>query len=203
MFTGIITDVGEIRTVARAEDWRVEITTAYDPDTIDVGASIMCSGVCLTVVARGRDAGGAWFSADVSEETRRCSTASGWAAGTRLNLERSLRVGDELGGHVVLGHVDGVGTVEAVTPEKGSLKYRFRPPADLAYLIAHKGSVAIDGVSLTVNDVGKDTKGDWFEVNIIPHTQSVTTLGTLMAGSSVNLEADVLARYVARLKEAS
>ena len=203
MFTGIITDVGEIRSLEHAADWRVEIVTSYDPDTIDIGASIMCSGVCLTVVARGSDGNKGWFSADVSEETRRCTTAIDWVSGTKLNLERSLRVGDELGGHVVLGHVDGVGIIEAATPEEGSLRFRFRPPTELKAFIAQKGSISIDGVSLTVNDIGEDADGPWFEVNIIPHTQVVTTFGTKSAGDKVNLEIDVLARYVAQQRQAS
>ena len=197
MFTGIVTDVGRVKALEKRGDWRVEIETAYDASTIDIGASIICSGACLTVVARGTQGNNHWFAVDVSDETRRVTTLGSWQLGSPVNLERSLKVGDELGGHIVLGHVDGVGTVESVVPENDSLRYRFKVPKQLMAQIASKGSIAVDGVSLTVNAIGPD----WFEVNIIPHTREVTTFGTLAAGSKVNLEVDVLARYVARARE--
>jgi riboflavin synthase len=197
MFTGIVTDVGHVKALEKHGDWRVEIETAYDAATIDIGASIICSGACLTVVARGASSNKHWFAVDVSEETRRVTTLGEWQKGTPINLERSLKVGDELGGHIVLGHVDGVGTVQSVTPENDSLRYRFSAPKSLIGQIAPKGSIAVDGVSLTVNAVGPD----WFEVNIIPHTRQVTTFSELKPGSKVNLEVDVLARYVARARE--
>jgi riboflavin synthase len=197
MFTGIVTDVGRVKALEKRGDWRVEIETGYDPVTIDIGASIICSGACLTVVARGAAGNKHWFAVDVSEETRRVTTLGEWNPGSPINLERSLKVGDELGGHIVLGHVDGVGTVASVTPENDSLRYRLTAPKSLMTQIAPKGSIAVDGVSLTVNAVGPN----WFEVNIIPHTQQVTTFGELKPGSKVNLEVDVLARYVARARE--
>lgn len=197
MFTGIVTDVGLIRSVSKPNDWRLEIETAYDPSSIDIGASIICSGACLTVVARGVSGNTHWFAVDVSEETRRATTLGSWQAGTPVNLERSLKVGDELGGHIVLGHVDGVGEIVSISPENGSLRYRFWAPKALMSQIAQKGSIAVDGVSLTVNAIG----GDWFEVNIIPHTRRATTFGSLKTGDKVNLEVDVLARYVARARE--
>jgi len=197
MFTGIVTDVGQVRALEKKGDWRVEIETAYDPETIDIGASIICSGACLTVVARGAAGNQHWFAVDVSEETRRASTLGGWQVGLPINLERSLKVGDELGGHIVLGHVDGVGEVLSIMPENDSLRYRFGMPKPLAAQIASKGSITVDGVSLTVNATGKD----WFEVNIIPHTRKVTTFGRLKVADKVNLEIDVLARYVARARE--
>lgn len=197
MFTGIVTDVGRVRSLKEAGDLRIEIETAFDPSTIDVGASIICSGVCLTVVARGAAGGTHWFAVEVSQETLRATTIGGWQPGTQINLERSLKVGDELGGHIVLGHVDGVGEVLSIVPEEGSLRYRFRAPKSLMPQIAPKGSVAVDGVSLTVNAVGPD----WFEVNIIPHTRQMTTFGDRKTGDKVNLKIDVLARYVARARE--
>lgn len=196
MFTGIVTDIGRIKSLARKGDWRCEIASHYDAKTIDLGASILCSGVCLTVVARGDEADGAWFAVDVSEETRRATNLSNWNVGSAINLERSLKVGEEIGGHIVLGHVDGTGKIESIAPENASIRYRFSAPARLMPMIAEKGSIAVDGVSLTVNAVG----GDWFEVNIIPHTQKLTTFGERKAGDLVNLEIDVLARYVARLR---
>jgi riboflavin synthase len=196
MFTGIVTDVGRIRALTPAGDWRCEIACASNPSTIALGASIMCAGVCLTVVARGAEGDGAWFAVEVSEATRRATTLSAWKIGGRVNLERSLRVGDELGGHIVLGHVDGVGEVRSISPENQSLSFRFGAPEALSPMIAEKGSIAIDGVSLTVNAVGPN----WFDVNIIPHTRELTTFGAAKEGDRVNLEVDVLARYVARLK---
>ncbi len=199
MFTGIITDVGQIRRVAQAGDLRVEIETAYDAADIAIGASIACDGVCLTVVAKGSEpAGQNWFAVDVSAETISKTNAGRWKPGARVNLERALRIGDELGGHIVSGHVDGKATVEAVTPEGDSRRIRFRVPDALKKYIAPKGSIAVDGVSLTVNEVEDAV----FGVNIIPHTAAVTTLGALKAGDPVNIEIDLLARYVARLQAA-
>lgn len=197
MFTGIVTDVGQVRSIVRKADWRCEIASRYDAGSIDIGASISCAGVCLTVVSRGEAPNGSWFAVEVSEETRRATTIADWQEGQAVNLERSLKVGEEIGGHIVLGHVDAVGTVKGILPENGSLKYRFEMPARLAPMIAEKGSIAVDGVSLTVNAVGPD----WFEVNLVPHTLKVTTFGTRVAGERVNIEVDVLARYVARIRE--
>jgi riboflavin synthase len=197
MFTGIITAVGQVREIiplGNGQDMRLVIGTPW-PDTaaIALGASIACSGPCLTAIALGAD----WFAVECSAETLACTTLGSWQVGSRVNLERSLRIGDELGGHLVLGHVDGVGEVLSVTPENGSLRYRFRAPDALARYVAAKGSVAIEGISLTVNEVS----GAEFGVNIIPHTAAATTLGTMVAGTRVNLEIDLLARYVARLTE--
>lgn len=194
MFTGIITDVGRVRSVRQTDrDRRYEIETAYDLAGIDIGASISHAGCCLTVVEKGDG----WYAVEVSGETLGLTTLGAWKTGEPVNLERAARVGEELGGHIVSGHVDGVGTVLDVTPEGGSRRLRIRAPAPLHRFIASKGSVAVEGVSLTVNDV----KGEVFGVNIIPHTWDVTTLGRLDAGSRVNLEIDVLARYVARWQE--
>ncbi|MCU0909278.1 MAG: riboflavin synthase [Rhodobacteraceae bacterium] len=196
MFTGIITDVGEVQEIVRAGDTRLRIACGYDPATIDLGASIACSGVCLTVIATGSSPR-PWFDVQMSAETLGLTTAGGWAPGTRLNLERALRVGDELGGHIVSGHVDGVAEIVATRDEGQSTRYTFRVPDALARYIAPKGSVALDGTSLTVNEVD----GATFGVNIIPHTKAVTTWGTLRTGDRVNLEIDTLARYVARLQD--
>jgi riboflavin synthase len=194
MFTGIITDVGRVRSVRQTErDRRYEIETAYALDGVDLGASISHAGCCLTVVEKGDR----WFAVEVSGETLALTTLGEWKAGDRVNLERAVRLGDELGGHIVSGHVDGVGEVLEVMPEGGSHRLRIRAPAPLHRFIAPKGSVAVEGVSLTVNEV----EGDVFGVNIIPHTWEVTTLGGLKPGSRVNLEIDVLARYVARWQE--
>ena len=197
MFTGIVTALGTVRAITPlgdSADMRLTIAAPWpDTATIPIGASIGCSGCCLTAVEVGAD----WFAADASAETLGRTTLGRWQAGTRVNLERSLRLGDELGGHLVSGHVDGVGEVRSVTPEHGSIRFVFRVPADLARFIAVKGSVAVDGVSLTVNEVTDDT----FGVNIIPHTAAVTGFGALRPGDPVNLEIDMLARYVARLAE--
>lgn len=198
MFTGIITALGTVRAISpigEGRDMRLVIEAPW-PDTasIALGASIACSGCCLTAVELGPD----WFAVDASAETLACTTMGTWKVGSRINLERSLKVGDELGGHIVSGHVDGVGHAVSATPENGSTRWRFRVPADLSRFIAEKGSVAIDGVSLTVNAV----QGDTFGVNIIPHTASVTGFGTLAPGDAVHIEIDMLARYVARLAEA-
>lgn len=196
MFTGIITDLGSVRSITGNGDKRFEFATAYDTSGVDDGASIACSGVCLTVI----DKGPGWFAAMVSNETLSCTTLREWEEGTPVNLERALKVGDELGGHIVSGHVDGVGKIVSIEPDADSHRFRFRPPDNLAPLIAAKGSVAVDGVSLTVNDVD-DVDDGTFGINIIPHTMSVTVIGKKQAGDTVNLEVDMLARYVARLLE--
>ncbi|MBW6507062.1 MAG: riboflavin synthase [Rhodobacteraceae bacterium] len=196
MFTGIITDMGEILAVEARGDLRARIGTAYPASGIDIGASIACDGVCLTVVAKG-EAPRSWFDVDISAETISKTNLGRWAPGRRVNLERALRVGDELGGHIVSGHVDGLAEIIALHPEGDSTRFTFRAPAALAGYIAPKGSVALNGTSLTVNEVS----GADFGVNIIPHTKSVTTWGTAAVGDTVNLEIDTLARYVARLAE--
>ena len=197
MFTGLITDVGEVVSLEQRGDTRVRIACGYEAGGIEIGASIACNGACLTVVAKGRENGRTWFDVDVSAETLSKTSLGTWAPGARVNLERSLKVGDEIGGHIVSGHVDGTAEVVSIAREGDSIRYRFRVPSGLKKFIAPKGSVALDGVSLTVNEVEDDV----FGVNIIPHTQSHTTFGTLSEGARVNLEADVLARYVARLTE--
>ena len=198
MFTGIITGIGQVRAldpIGAGSDMRLTIAAPWaDTASIAIGASIACSGCCLTAVALGPD----WFAAEVSAETLSKTNLGGWQVGTKLNLERALRMGDELGGHIVSGHVDGTGALVSATPENGSLRLLFRAPAGLARFIASKGSIAIDGVSLTVNEV----RGAEFGVNIIPHTATATTLGALRPGDAVHLEIDMLARYVARLAEA-
>lgn len=194
MFTGIITDIGRIRAVRDTDrDRRFEVQTAYDLSTVDIGASIAHSGCCLTVVEKGEG----WFAVEVSAESLAVTTLDQWREGTPVNLERATKVGDELGGHIVSGHVDGLGEVVSVTAEGGSHRVQIRAPRPLHRFIAPKGSVAIEGVSLTVNAVEDDV----FGLNIIPHTWDVTTLGALKAGSRVNLEIDVLARYAARWQE--
>jgi len=193
MFTGIITDIGTVRAIAKAGDTRFEITTTYDLAGVDMGASIACNGCCLTVIAKGPD----WFAIQASGETLSKTTLGQWNKGTRINLERALKLGDELGGHIVSGHVDGIGQIVAITPDGESRRFRIRVPLALARFIAPKGSVAIDGTSLTVNEVD----GPDFGVNIIPHTQAVTTWGEMKVGQAVNIEIDMLARYVARLAE--
>jgi riboflavin synthase len=200
MFTGIITDVGRVRSVKQTDrDRRYEIETAYDLAGVDIGASIAHSGCCLTVVEKGPIDGkeGGCFAVEVSGETLARTTLGAWAAGDPVNLERAVKVGDELGGHIVSGHVDGVGEVISVDPDGGSHRIRVRAPKPLHRFIAPKGSIAVEGVSLTVNEV----EGEVFGVNIIPHTWEVTTLGKLAPGTKVNLEIDVLARYVARWQE--
>lgn len=203
MFTGIVTAIGEVRTLVKlgdGRDMRVVIGTPW-PDTgsIAVGASIACAGCCLTAVAVGPD----WFAADVSGETLSRTGLGAWTVGSRMNLERALRVGDELGGHIVSGHIDGQGRVASVAREHGSVRLAIEVPRDLARFIAPKGSIAVDGVSLTVNEAGMSAAGrDRFGVNIIPHTASATTLGDLQPGAAVHIEIDMLARYVARLAEA-
>lgn len=198
MFTGIITDIGTVLASEKRGDLRVRIATSYDIEGIDIGASIACDGVCLTVVAKGAAPQG-WFDVDISAETVSATNVgqSGWPVGDKINLERALRVGDELGGHIVSGHVDGQAEVVGITPEGDSTRFSFRVPLALAKFIAPKGSVALNGTSLTVNEVD----GATFGVNIIPHTQKVTTWGQVKMGDQVNVEIDTLARYVARLAE--
>jgi len=197
VFTGIINDIGGVLEVKQqaAGLRRLTIGTSYDPATIDVGASIACSGICLTVVGRGRGSERAWFAVDTAAETLRVTNAGGWQRGTRLNLERALRLGDELGGHLVSGHIDGLAELLARDDLPDMARLWLRVPAELARFVAPKGSVALDGVSLTVNEV----EGDAFSVLIIPHTLKVTTFGGLRAGARLNLEVDQMARYAARL----
>jgi riboflavin synthase len=198
MFTGIITDVGRVRSVDHRGDTRFTIETVFDVGSIDIGASIACSGVCLTVVDKGDD----WFAADVSAETLSKTTLGGWKEGGLVNLERSLKVGDELGGHIVTGHIDGVAAIISVTAEGASKRFRFEAPRGLARYIAPKGSIALNGVSLTVNEVEDQPSGTCvFGVNIIPHTQEITAFRSANKGDRVNLEVDVLARYVARMSK--
>jgi len=193
MFTGIITDQGTVREVSGQGDVLFQIGTSYDTKTIEIGASIAHNGVCLTVI----ETGPGWYTIQASAETLTLTTMGAWQAGRRINLERALKVGDELGGHIVSGHVDGVATVVEIRPENESVRITFEAPANLARFVAAKGSVALDGVSLTVNEV----KGARFGVNIIPHTQAVTSFGGYRPGDRVNMEIDMLARYVARLIE--
>ncbi|ABF54695.1 riboflavin synthase [Sphingopyxis alaskensis] len=201
MFTGIITDIGTIRSREDRGDTRLVIATAHDTATIDLGASIACSGACLTVVDKGRDADGDWFAVDASAETLARTAPGMWDAGRRLNIERALKVGDELGGHIVTGHVDAVGRIVAVEPVGDSVKLTVEAPAALAPHIAPKGSITLDGVSLTVNEVTDQPDGSaHFTLNIIPHTQAMTTLDEAAAGRPVNLEIDILARYLARMQ---
>jgi riboflavin synthase len=197
MFTGIISDVGTIESVEARGDTRLVVRTAYDTDTLDLGASIACSGVCLTVVDKGRG----WFAVDVSGETISRTARDQWLQGRRLNLERAMKLGEELGGHIVTGHVDGVAEVVGVCPEGDSKRIGFRVPGELAPFIAPIGSITIDGVSLTVNQVEDQANGSThFSINLIPHTQAVTTLGALGPGQVVNIEIDVLARYLQRME---
>ena len=193
MFTGIITDVGTIRSVVQRGDLRIEIATDYDVSTVDMGASIACDGVCLTVVEKTSDS----FCVDVSAESAGLTNIGGWTAGRPINLERALKVGDELGGHIVSGHVDGVAEIVALRDEGDSTRVTLRAPEALAKFIAPKGSVALNGTSLTVNEVN----GTDFGINFIPHTKAVTTWSSAAVGDRVNLEIDTLARYVARLRD--
>ena len=196
MFTGIVTDVGTVRSAEQRGDLRLVIETAYDMDTVELGASIACSGACLTVVDKGED----WFAVDVSGETVSKTAADHWQQGARLNLERSLRLGDEIGGHIVTGHVDAVGRVVGVCPEGDSKRVGISVPRSLGAMIAAKGSVALDGVSMTVNDVRDAEDGTThFSVNLIPHTAQHTNLGDLAPGRQLNVEVDVLARYIDRM----
>ena len=196
MFTGIVTDVGEVVSAEQRSDLRLRIQTAYDTGSIDLGASICCSGVCLTVVDKGSD----WFEVDLSTETLSRTANTLWKQGSSINLERSLRVGDELGGHFVTGHIDCVGNVVGVCPEGGSTRIRVSVPRDYAPLVAAKGSIALDGVSLTVNDVREAEDGTThFSVNIIPHTAEATTLRNFAEWRQLNVEFDALARYIDRM----
>ncbi len=201
MFTGLITDMGTVRAVApigAARDMRLTIATSWRTDEIAHGASIACGGCCLTVIESGAD----WLAFDASAETLAKTTLGAWRPGTRVNLERALRMGDELGGHLVSGHVDGIGRVVTRAADAGSVRFGFALPSTLGRMIAPKGSIAVDGVSLTVNAVEdhREAGETIFAVNVIPHTQAVTTLGRLEAGMMVNMEVDLLARYVARLQ---
>lgn len=194
MFTGIITDIGTVTELTQAGDLRARISCGYDMSGVEIGASIASDGVCLTVIAKGAD----WYDVDISAETVSMTNIGDWSEGRRVNLERALRVGDELGGHIVSGHVDGVAVVVSVTDEGDSTRVQLRAPDDLARFIAPKGSVALNGTSLTVNEV----QGNIFGINFIPHTKEVTTWGDVAVNDRINLEIDTLARYVARLAEA-
>jgi riboflavin synthase len=199
MFTGIVTDIGTVRKAEQRGDLRLVIGTGYDTGTIELGASIACSGVCLTVVDKGDD----WFAVDVSAETASRTAADLWRGGAKLNLERSLRLGDEIGGHIVTGHIDAVGEVIGVCPEGDSVRIGISLPRELGAMIAGKGSIALDGVSLTVNDVREaEDGGTHFSVNIIPHTAQHTTFGGIAAGRQLNVEVDFLARYIERMLSA-
>ena len=198
MFTGIITDIGTVRSVEQKGDLRLTIACSYDLDTVDLGASISCSGACLTVVDKGAD----WFAVDVSQETMSKTAPGLWAEGARLNLERALRVGDELGGHIVTGHVDAVASVTGADEKGGSIHVSIEAPRALGAAIAPKGSICLDGVSLTVNEVEDKGEATLFTVNLIPHTADHTTLGGIAPGRKLNLEIDVLARYLERMTQA-
>lgn len=201
MFTGIVTALGTIREARGTGDLHAVIASPFDPAGIAIGASIACSGTCLTVVDKGGEAGDSWFAVDISGETLSRTVPGRWSPGAQLNLEPALKLGDELGGHIVTGHVDGVGTVAAAHPEGESLRIDISAPKELAPYLAPKGSITVDGVSLTVNEVADQPDGTChFALNIIPHTAEVTTLGTLTAGDAVNLEIDVLARYLQRMQ---
>ena len=195
MFTGIVTDVGTVRKAEQRGDLRLVIATGYDTATIGLGASIACSGVCLTVVDKGED----WFAVDLSAETVSRTAAGLWREGAKLNLERSLRMGDELGGHIVTGHVDAVGNVVEAAPEGDSVRIVVEVSKNLAPMIAQKGSIALDGVSLTVNTVEDAPESARFSINLIPHTAKETTFGQIAAGRQLNVEVDVLARYIDRM----
>ena len=201
MFTGIVTAIGTIERLEQRGDLRAVIACPWDPAGIDIGASIACSGVCLTVVERGGKPGAAWFAVDISHETVSRTASHRWQEDARLNLEPALKLGDELGGHLVTGHVDAVGDVVSISDKGGSIALEIRAPKALAPFIAEKGSVTIDGVSLTVNAVNDEADGTvCFSLNIIPHTAAVTTLGDLSAGNRVNLEIDTIARYLQRMQ---
>ncbi len=195
MFTGIITDVGRVIAAEERGDLRLRIACGYDMATVDLGASIACSGVCLTAVDKGED----WFAVDVSGETRSRTAPNLWQEGARLNLERSLRLGDELGGHIVTGHVDGLGFVSSWGEDEGSIRFSIKAPKRLASYLSEKGSVAINGISLTVNGVEDKEDGTYFEVNVIPHTRQSTAM--FDRGDTVNIEIDILARYIGRMLE--
>lgn len=200
MFTGIITDIGNIQSVEQRGDLRLVIGTAYDVDSIAIGASIACSGACMTVVDKGVEGEKGWFAIDMSAESVARTAPGLWVAGGRLNLERAAKLGDELGGHIVTGHVDGVGEIVAVRAEGDSMRLTIAVPADIAPYIAPKGSITLDGISLTVNEVS-DEGGTTFGLNIIPHTSEWTTLSDAAEGRKVNLEIDILARYLKRMRD--
>jgi riboflavin synthase len=191
MFTGIVTDLGKIRSIEKRGDTRIEIETSYDMDDVDMGASIACSGPCLTVIEKGPG----WFAVEASAETLAKTGLGDWEVGTPINLERAMRIGDELGGHIVSGHVDAVAKIVDMQPEGDSMRFMFEAPAEFAKYIAPKGSVSLDGVSLTVNEVQESR----FGVNIISHTQGETTFGSRKVGDRINMEIDTIARYVARI----
>jgi riboflavin synthase len=195
MFTGIITDIGTIAEAEQRGDLRLKIQCGYDMASVDLGASIACSGVCLTVVDKGED----WFAVDVSAETVSRTASGQWVAGARLNLERSLKLGDEMGGHIVTGHVDGIGEILSAEPVGDSTALTIRAPDEIARLIAPKGSIALNGVSLTVNEVRDTDDGCHFTINLIPHTAEVTTFDAIETAQPVNIEIDILARYLARM----
>lgn len=197
MFTGIIVGLGEIRAVERTGDTRARIETDFDPATIDIGASIACDGVCLTVIEVGKDGNTGWFDVEYSAETISKTNLGDWSEGHVINLERALKLGDELGGHIVSGHVDGVAEIIEIEDEGGSTRITFAAPDEFARFIAPKGSICLNGTSLTVNGV----EGNRFDVNLIPHTKAVTTWANAKVGQKVNLEIDTMARYVARLNE--
>ncbi|MEM9061166.1 MAG: riboflavin synthase [Pseudomonadota bacterium] len=203
MFTGIVREVGEVLTIHQAGDTKIRLGCARDSGSIEIGASISCNGVCLTVVAKGSGDSQNWFEVDASAETRSKTTLGDWQTGTLVNLEPALRLGDELGGHIVSGHVDGLGQITNVRPEGDSHRLTIAAPAELGRFIAQKGSVTIDGISLTVNEVEDADGATQFGINIIPHTWSVTNLRDAAPGTKVNLEIDLLARYVARLAESA
>ena len=197
MFTGIVTDVGAVRSMEGNGDIRIAFNTCYDTSTVEIGASIACAGVCLTVVDKGKG----WFSADVSRESLSVTNIGDWKAGTLVNLERSLKLGDELGGHIVTGHVDCVGHVTCFSSVEDSILLQVVIPKEFSGFVAQKGSVTVDGTSLTVNNVEDHSEGTTFSVNIIPHTQEVTSFRATKVGDKVNVEFDILARYVSRLQE--
>jgi riboflavin synthase len=197
MFTGIVTDIGRIEAAEPRGDLRLRIACGYDMETVDLGASIACSGVCLTVVDKGPN----WFAVEVSAETQSRTAPGRWAEGVRLNLERALKVGDELGGHIVTGHVDGIGEVLAAEPQGDSVRLVIAAGPDIAPFVAPKGSIALDGVSLTVNEVEGGAEGVRFGVNLIPHTAAQTTFGAVAAGDRLHVEIDILARYLGRMLE--
>jgi riboflavin synthase len=202
MFTGIVTAIGTVTASEQRGDLRVTISCPYDPAAIAIGASIACSGACMTVVERGGQAGAAWFAVDVSGESQSRTGPDKWAAGAKLNLEQPLKLGDELGGHIVTGHVDAVGEVLGICSEGASQRIGVHAPAELAPYIAPKGSITVDGVSLTVNEIADQPDGSvHFALNIIPHTADVTTLGALKQGDRVNLEIDTMARYLKRMQD--
>jgi riboflavin synthase len=203
MFTGIISDIGHIMTIKTEGDTRFRIATSYMPASIDIGASIACHGVCLTVVEKGGQETGPWFDVQASAETLSKTNLGHWKPETIINLERALKVGDELGGHIVSGHVDGIGHIVSITAEGDSKRFVFSAPREIAPFVAPKGSMTINGASLTVNEVNDTPDGTTFGVNIIPHTQKWTTFGSADVGDMVNLEIDVLARYVSRLRNFS